>query len=311
MLAQHRTRSDEPPCKMSQTPLRLTHTVEISGECGPLGIHVVPYCSSLSGRSLGLHIRSVEENSRSKKDGIFQEDECIVKINDTELMNRTFAQSQEVFRQAMRSPKVRLEVVPVLNREHYEKSLIGQLYTLEQPEGVPKVAMPHPLKAEPIAHPREDQDSLETALTAPHPTPPSARPKGKPRDNPLLKSGPSLPPPPHGGVANKKGGRKLKVGLRKGPEGLGFTVVTRDASVHGPGPILVKNILPRGAAVKDGRLQPGDQILEVNGVDFSGRAQEQLVATLRGTRQGETVTLLVSRQEEVFLPRELVRVFTV
>lgn len=48
-----------------------------------------------------------------------------------------------------------------------------------------------------------------------------------------------------------------------GSEGLGFTVVTRDCSVHGPGPILVKNILPRGAAVKDGRLQSGDRILEV------------------------------------------------
>lgn len=49
----------------------------------------------------------------------------------------------------------------------------------------------------------------------------------------------------------------------EGSEGLGFTVVTRDSSVHGPGPILVKNILPRGAAVKDGRLQSGDRILEV------------------------------------------------
>lgn len=51
-----------------------------------------------------------------------------------------------------------------------------------------------------------------------------------------------------------------------GSEGLGFTVVTRDSSVHAPGPILVKNILPRGAAVKDGRLQPGDRILEVRSV---------------------------------------------
>lgn len=42
-------------------------------------------------------------------------------------------------------------------------------------------------------------------------------------------------------------------------------MVTRDSSVHGPGPILVKNILQRGAAVKDGRLQPGDRILEVKG----------------------------------------------
>lgn len=51
-----------------------------------------------------------------------------------------------------------------------------------------------------------------------------------------------------------------------GSEGLGFTVVTRDSSVHGPGPILVKNILPRGAAVKDGRLQSGDRILEVQAI---------------------------------------------
>lgn len=51
--------------------------------------------------------------------------------------------------------------------------------------------------------------------------------------------------------------------LCAGSEGLGFTVVTRESALHGPGPILVKNILPRGAAVKDGRLQSGDRILEV------------------------------------------------
>ncbi|KAK3530723.1 hypothetical protein QTP86_034621, partial [Hemibagrus guttatus] len=92
-----------------------------------------------------------------------------------------------------------------------------------------------------------------------------------------------------------------------GQDGLGFTVVTRDSTVHGPGPILVKSILPRGAAVRDGRLQSGDRILEVNGVDISGYRQEELVAMLRSTKQGETVSLLVSKQEEPFLPRELDR----
>ncbi|KAJ8350307.1 hypothetical protein SKAU_G00254370 [Synaphobranchus kaupii] len=315
--AQDGTGSDATPAKMSQTPLRLTQSVQISGECGPLGIRVIPYCSSLSGRSLGLHIRSVEENSRSKKEGLFHEDECIVKINDTELMDKSFVQSQEVFRQAMRSPTVRLEVVPVLNRDRYEKSLIGQLYSLERPEGEPL-----PLKAEPFSRPEETQSSLEAPcptplsvsdpcpaplpapLPAPCPVPLSLPPKGNSR-SPLLKNSPAVPLPPVGGVASKKGDKKLKVELRKGPEGLGFTVVTRDASVHGPGPILVKNILPRGAAVKDGRLKSGDRILEVNDVDFSGRTQDQLVAMLRSTRQGETVSLLVARQEELFLPREL------
>lgn len=43
-------------------------------------------------RALGLHIRGVEENSRSKREGIFQDDECIVKINDAELMDKSFSQ---------------------------------------------------------------------------------------------------------------------------------------------------------------------------------------------------------------------------
>lgn len=43
-------------------------------------------------RPLGLHIRSVEENSRSKREGIFQDDDCIIKINDTELTDKSFSQ---------------------------------------------------------------------------------------------------------------------------------------------------------------------------------------------------------------------------
>ncbi|CDQ99824.1 unnamed protein product, partial [Oncorhynchus mykiss] len=61
---------------------------------------------------------------------------------------------------------------------------------------------------------------------------------------------------------------------------------------------------------QDGRLQSGDRILEVNGVDISRRSQEELVSMLRSTRQGDSVALLVARQEDVFLPRELVRVFS-
>lgn len=39
---------------------------------------------------------------------------------------------------------------------------------------------------------------------------------------------------------------------------------------------------------------------------MTGRTQEELVGMLRSTKQGETVSVLVSRQEEMFLPRELV-----
>ncbi|MBN3298883.1 partitioning defective 3 homolog B [Amia ocellicauda] len=312
-----RRRADVPASKMNPVALSgLTKTVEISGDHGPLGIHVVPYSSSLSGRALGLYIRAVEEHSRSKREGIFHDDECIVKINDIELMDKTFAQSQDIFRQAMRYPSVQLEVVPAHNRERYEKKLIGQLF--EKDEGkVPAPLKVHPaneiagkpsdLVVRPIenaAKPVEIQGNQSLGnwqLALPHGTSLSPTPPSK-SESPSLKSRELSPLI---GLGNKKMGKKLKIDLKKGPEGLGFTVVTRDSSVHGPGPILVKNILPRGAAIKDGRLQSGDRILEVNGMDIAGKTQEELVGMLRSTKQGDTVSLVVARQEEVFLPREL------
>ncbi|KAK3510696.1 hypothetical protein QTP70_013702, partial [Hemibagrus guttatus] len=161
--------------------------------------------------------------------------------------------SQEMFRQAMSSPVVRLEVLPVSNKLLYEKSLISQIFS-----GVDAAHTFAPKPKSPFLLRKGD---FKTPLTLPLPC----------------------------------------------QDGLGFTVVTRDSTVHGPGPILVKSILPRGAAVRDGRLQSGDRILEVNGVDISGYRQEELVAMLRSTKQGETVSLLVSKQEEPFLPRELDR----
>lgn len=41
---------------------------------------------------------------------------------------------------------------------------------------------------------------------------------------------------------------------------------------------------------------------------MTGRSQEELVAMLRSTKQGESVCVVVARQEDIFLPRELVRV---
>ncbi|MEQ2211487.1 hypothetical protein XENOCAPTIV_003482 [Xenoophorus captivus] len=315
-----------PPEKMNQVNFStLTKTVEFPGDRAPLGIHVVPYCSSLSGRPLGLHIKGIEENSRSKRDNLFKEEECIVQINDTPLHDKTFAQSQEVFRQAMSSPSVRLEVLPVGSKPRYEKSLIGQLFTgddKEPPVKTKSSLVPRAVtdsQPEAKLNPKVQFQQPDTQNTPPlqpkygsleraSPTPPAQTVNNSPTprtgsQSPLANKSPVAPGLSN--LTNKKGVKRMKIDLRKGTEGLGFTVVTRDSTVHGPGPILVKNILQRGAAVKDGRLQPGDRILEVNGVDMNGHTQEELVAMLRSTKQGETVSVLVSRQEDLFLPREL------
>lgn len=39
---------------------------------------------------------------------------------------------------------------------------------------------------------------------------------------------------------------------------------------------------------------------------MTGRSQEELVAMLRSTKQGETVSVVVARQDDILLPREMV-----
>lgn len=46
---------------------------------------------------------------------------------------------------------------------------------------------------------------------------------------------------------------------------------------------------------------------QVNGVDLTGKTQEEVVSLLRSTKMGGTVSLQIFRQEETFHPRELVR----
>ncbi|XP_067844190.1 partitioning defective 3 homolog B-like isoform X2 [Heptranchias perlo] len=282
----------------------LTKKVEFSGDGGPLGIHVVPFNSTLSGRFLGLCIRGIEENSRSKRERLFQDNECIVKINDNDLTDRTFVQAQEVFRNAMQFPAVQLQIVPSCNRERYERSAIGLLNS-PNPEDDSNTKFPPPLRSKPTSRPTDFVYPSNSENSSPLISTQISSPKQLRSNSHSILAKKTSSPTSLGGVGTKKQGKKIKIDLKKGSEGLGFTVVTRESSVHGPGPILVKNILQRGAAVKDGRLQSGDRILEVNGIDITGKAQEELVAMLRSTKHGETVSLVVARQEDVFVPREL------
>lgn len=60
----------------------------------------------------------------------------------------------------------------------------------------------------------------------------------------------------------------------------------------------MKNILPHGNAIKDGRLRAGDRVLEVNGADVSRSSQPEVVRLLRSIAAGSTVNLVVSRIQD-------------
>jgi partitioning defective protein 3 len=97
----------------------------------------------------------------------------------------------------------------------------------------------------------------------------------------------------------RKLGRMIEISLKKGPQGLGFSVTTRDNPAGGHCPIYIKNILPKGAAVEDGRLKPGDRLLEVDNVSMTGKSQSECVNILRATQAGATVKIVVSRQQDL------------
>ena len=104
-----------------------------------------------------------------------------------------------------------------------------------------------------------------------------------------------------GSSGNKKIGKKYHIRLLKRANGLGFSITTRDNPAGtGVPPIYIKNILPKGSAIFDGRLKQGDRLLEVNGIEITGKSQEETVEFLKSIPVGKFVDLIVSRQEPLY-----------
>ncbi|CAM9916064.1 unnamed protein product [Lampetra fluviatilis] len=62
--------------------------------------------------------------------------------------------------------------------------------------------------------------------------------------------------------------------------------------------VYVKRLLPGGMAALDGRLRPGDQILEVNGESLLGVTNDRAVDVLRLASASSHMSMLISRDDE-------------
>uniref|UniRef100_A0A8V0XV89 Partitioning defective 3 homolog n=1 Tax=Gallus gallus TaxID=9031 RepID=A0A8V0XV89_CHICK len=282
--------------------------VEVSNDGGPLGIHVVPF-SARGGRTLGLLVKRLEKGGKAEQENLFCENDCIVRINDGDLRNRRFEQAQHMFRQAMRTPFIWFHVVPAANKEQYEQlsqSEKNMYYSnrfspdsqYNDSKNIHNSGL-HTLQR--MSRAGNQSDQTESYSQLPH----SVNSSGKPPSGLVPSTQKVLTSTANSGYNTKKIGKRLSIQLRKGTEGLGFSITSRDVPIGGSAPIYVKNILPRGAAIQDGRLKAGDRLIEVNGVDLTGKTQEEVVSLLRSTKMGGTVSLLIFRQEETFHPREL------
>ncbi|XP_077380128.1 multiple PDZ domain protein isoform X4 [Festucalex cinctus] len=82
------------------------------------------------------------------------------------------------------------------------------------------------------------------------------------------------------------------VSLDRDSSGLGFSIVGGFGSPHGDLPIYIKTIFNKGAAIEDGRLKRGDQIIAVNGHCLEGVTHAEAVDILKKTKGTVVLTVL-------------------
>ncbi|XP_054286524.1 partitioning defective 3 homolog B isoform X3 [Macrosteles quadrilineatus] len=267
------TRRKEPLGQATTSPAEhdSTQYIVLDTESGALGIHVVPDYDS-QGKDQGLLVQGIEPGGRVDRDGRLAVYDRIVEINGHNLLDQPFNVVQDIFRDSLRSPELRLRVV-------------------KHKPGVKKPPPPVYPKPPPPLQDRDamvegEERSVSTTTKVATVSPTKKLPATQHGTNTLQ-------------LANtRKIGRKMELELVKGPHGLGFSITTRDNPAGGNCPIYIKNILPKGAAVEDGRLRPGDRLLAVDGVELTGKSQSEAVALLRNVPPGGRVKIVVSRQEE-------------
>ncbi|CAB3404647.1 unnamed protein product [Caenorhabditis bovis] len=86
-------------------------------------------------------------------------------------------------------------------------------------------------------------------------------------------------------------GRETYIEIDKDGKGLGLSIVGGADTVLGT--VVIHEVYSDGAAAIDGRLKPGDQVLEVNGISLRGVTHDQSIAYLR--RTPPKVRLLIYR----------------
>ncbi|KAL0267790.1 UNVERIFIED_CONTAM: hypothetical protein PYX00_009956 [Menopon gallinae] len=266
-----------------------TEFIVLRNEGGPLGIHVVPDYDS-EGRDRGLLVQGIEPGGRVYRDGRLAVSDTIIEINGCNLLNEPFQKVQEIFKNSLSAGELRLKIVK-------HNNLGGNIYNKGSlPVNVPETNGYN--NGSNINHSNNNnmvegsQRMINCSAKVATVSPTKKLPAGAAAAN-ILQS-----------ANTRKMGRRIDLELLKGPTGLGFSITTRDNPAGGNCPIYIKNILPKGAAVDDGRLRPGDRLLKVNDIEMTGKTQPEAVAILRQAPTGSIVKISVSRQDDNHIKEE-------
>ncbi|XP_036362287.1 partitioning defective 3 homolog isoform X6 [Octopus sinensis] len=319
---------------VAEKELEIIVTLKNDGE--PLGIHVLPDYDE-DEKETGLLVQSIEPGSKIGCDGRLKPDDRIVEINGVNLMGISFDNAQNIFRDAMRTDEIQLKVLksippplpkkppPLLPKptvrnqkplpkskpqkfpspedfdEQTETAINENSQQTDEKLSENQYSIPPSLDTSQCAFDKENDIYFKSTSSGEEESNPSSPNKKVPPAVPARHPTTALSTKDKSAFSastnTRKIGKKLLIQLKKGSNGLGFSITTRDNQTGGDIPIYIKSILPQGAAIEDGRLKTGDRLLEVDGVEMTGKSQIEAVTILRNTKMGHDVELLVSRQE--------------
>ena len=287
----------------------LTVIIDLAKESGPLGIHVLPDGNNGLILNRGLLIQGIEPGGRIDRDGRLHVGDTIVEIDGKKFTGLNFETAQDIFRSSLQNDRIHLSILKTSSTSICDSSLYASIDDQQQQsqeqhdttiDNSPEKL--HDTTDQEILVEGEARAGQQTRVATVTSTRKHSIGGGGSNTLPIpIKStNPAIV------VANtRRIGKKYHIQLKKGKDSLGFTITTRDNPAGGLSPIYIKTILPRGAAVEDGRLKPGDRLLEVCGIEMTGKTQAEAVKILRTLPMNSIVDLIVSRQEVEMSPSPL------
>uniref|UniRef100_A0A3Q1FXU0 Multiple PDZ domain crumbs cell polarity complex component n=1 Tax=Acanthochromis polyacanthus TaxID=80966 RepID=A0A3Q1FXU0_9TELE len=228
----------------------------------------------------GLVVRSLTQHGTASKDGRIKVGDRIVAVGDETVAGLSVDKVSSLIL------KHRVTVKLSISRS---KSLPSSSSSLPPPASLSHPCAPSPLVR--LAPSSSSSSSVNTMKTSPT------------EKSDWLGTAPTTSDPMSCPVT---AGKETTIEICKGNVGLGLSIVGGCDTLLGA--VIIHEVNDGGAAQKDGRMQAGDQILEVNGIDLRQATHDEAIAVLRLTTQ--RVRLCVFRHQEAYREEDLWDVFS-
>ncbi|XP_062244939.1 multiple PDZ domain protein [Platichthys flesus] len=239
-------------------------------------------CLAEDGSKDGLVVRSLVQYGTASKDGRIMTGDTIIAVGEEHVAGLSVEKVSSLIL------KHRVTVKLSVRRP---SSLSPSSATLPHPSPLSQPCSTSPVPFQTLPVSSSSSPSLNTAHTS----------TGGQSDG--LGSAPTTSDPLSGPVV---AGRESTIEICKGSVGLGLSIVGGCDTLLGA--VVIHEVNDGGAAQRDGRLQAGDQILEVNGIDLRQATHDEAIGVLRLTTQ--RVCLRFFRHQEAYREEDLWDVFS-